>query len=626
MDNIFYNGGRLYAFVYMCASMEGELNVKKTLTRILLLAAAMVLALTMLAYAEEVPAVEGEEAAVSTTAYLFWQDEDWWPAVGRTEDEYWTPTPATVTGEGYYTVAVQGHMPGWFYPSNSNRGAQKLAVVIADGATLFPGYYMQITDIRINGVSYPCGDVTYGQTGYDNLDGTRVFWNSTDSYGLIYDQWMIDNGGTTGGVTWNSAATPEKYDVFDVSVLNNPGSIEIDFFLSAQQDVKPAGGPALRIIGAGPELNCDVAEPSNLPTVPDNATTAHLHYQAGGWWPVTDGKLGESTEVTITGNGDYTVSLNWLDQGGWKPSGNGVMKLLLVVDDASAEGSIMEGKYLGINDVRVNGQSIDLGNVAYGPTGYDPGDGVFDADDGYAILFDEWMIANQPDGPWGHETWDGSDGTVEAVKPEQFNNVSSLEIDFFVTDTQGEKPAPWAPQWDRFWYPNNTMGVAGISLRDKGITDKWYNVVPVDLTTNGIYQIPMIASNMFQIGNAFVAVQDGEATVTYETFHASYGNLTIENELVKWFGSIDEITDEFCDAPTSEIAFGEPVDVSSFGDVGYLFICNGVTYCQPICDNGVRLPRYLPKDEKRWVDYRAELEALMAPPAEEVPAEEVPAE
>ena len=591
--------------------------MKKTLTRMLLLAAALVMAMSLcLAYAEET--VE-ETAEVSTTAYLFWQDEDWWPAVGRNEDEYWTPTPATVTGEGYYTVAVQGHMPGWFYPSNSNRGAQKLAVVIKDGATLFPGYYMQITDIRINGVSYPCGDVTYAQTGYDNADGSNIFWSANDSYGLIYDQWMIDNNGTTGGATWNSAGVPEKYDVFDVSVLNNPGTIEIDFFLSAQQDVKPAGGPALRVIGQGPEDNAFVGEPDNLPTVPDNATNAHLYYQAGGWWPETNGVLGESSEVTITGEGEYTVDLTWLDQGGWKPTGNGVMKLLLVVDDANAEGSIMADKYLGISEVRVNGQAIDLSSVAFGPTGYDNGN-VFDANDGYAILFDEWMIANQPGLPWGHETWDGSEGTTEAVKPDQFNNVNSLEIDFFVTETAGELPKPWAPEWDYKWYPNNTMGVAGISLRDKGITDKWYNVVPVDLTTNGIYEIPMIASNMFQIGTASVAVENGQATVTYATTHASPGRLVTGDECVAWFGSIDEITDEFCDAPTSEIAFGEAVDVSAFGDVGYLFICNRVTYSQPVTNNGISLPQYLPKD-KQWVDYRAALEALMAPAAEEVPAE-----
>ena len=571
-----------------------------------------------------------------------------YPAVGRNEDEYWTPTPATVTGEGYYTVAVQGHMPGWFYPSNSNRGAQKLAVVIKDGATLFPGYYMQITDIRINGVSYPCGDVTYGQTGYDNADGTNIFWSANDSYGLIYDQWMIDNGGTTGGVTWKSTATPEKYDVFDVSVLNNPGSIEIDFFLSTQQDVKPAGGPALRVIGEGPALECDVAEPSNLPTVPDNATTARLHFSDYGYWPVTDGSWGESSEVTITGKGEYTVKASFLDQGGWTPSGgfdtdlaegesNAGMVLYLIVNDGGQNGeednwsipdTTMAGMYLGISEVRVNGEAIPMNTAAYGPTGYNHWNNVFDSNDGYVILDQYDYDGYVSDGalPWGHKTWDGSEGTTEVVDLSTVGTINTIEVDFFVTDTQGEKPAPWAPQWDRFWYPNNTMGVAGISLRDKGITDKWYNVVPVDLTTNGIYQIPMVASNLYQIGNAFVAVEDGQATVTYKTAHASVGNLTIESECMKWFGSIEEITDEFCDAPTSETAFGEAVDVSAFGDVGYLFICNGVTYCQPICDNGVRLPRYLPKEEKRWVDYRTALEALMAPAEEEAPAEEVPAE
>ena len=84
--------------------------MKNTLTRMLLLAAALVLAMSLcLAHAEE--PVE-EPAEVSTTAYLFWQDVDWWPAVSAAENEYWTPTTATVTGEGYYTVAVQGHMPG----------------------------------------------------------------------------------------------------------------------------------------------------------------------------------------------------------------------------------------------------------------------------------------------------------------------------------------------------------------------------------------------------------------------------------------------------------------------------------------------------------------------------------
>ena len=603
--------------------------MKNTLTRMLLLAAALVLAMSLcLVHAEE---TTEEAAEVSTTAYMFWQDVDWWPAVVEAENEYWTPITAQVTGEGYYTVGVQGHMPSWFYSGgNSNKGAQKLAVVIKDGANLFPGMYMQITDIRVDGVSYPCEAVTYGQTGYDNADGDLKFWAANDTYGLIYDQWMIDNGGTIEtGNTWSSTATAQNFNVFDVNVLSNPGTIEIDFFLSAQQDVKPAGGPALRVIGEGPKDDNKVAEPCNLPTVPENATTASLFYWAGGYWPVTDGAWGTTTETTISGEGEYTVKAYFTDQGGWTPSGNGAEKLMLVVSDgANGQGTVMDGMYLGISDVRVNGTSISAGNAAYGPTGYETdanGFKIFDANDGYSILYDSWMSNNTEGLPWGHETWDGEEGTLTVVKPDDLANVNNIEVDFFVTDEQGKLPEPWAPEWEYKWYPDNTMGVAGISLRDKGITDKWYNVVPVDLTTNGIYEIPMVASNMFQIGIASVAVQDGQATVTYETSFASPGRIVTGDECVAWFGSIEEITDEFCDAPTSEIAFGEAVDVSAFGDVGYLFICNGVTYSQPVTNNGVSLPKYLPK-EKQWVDYCAALEALMAPAAEEAPAEEVPAE
>lgn len=601
--------------------------MKKTLTRILLLAAALVLAMSLcLAQAEETAAETTEEAAeVSTTAYIFWQDVDWWPAVVEAENEYWTPTTATVTGEGYYTVAVQGHMPSWFYSGgNSNRGAQKLAVVIKDGATLFPGLYMQITDIRVDGVSYPCEAVTYGQTGYDNADGDLKFWGANDTYGLIYDQWMIDNGGTVEtGTTWDSTATAQNFNIFDVSVLDNPSTIEIDFFLSAQQDVKPAGGPALRVLSAGPEDATYVATPNNLET-PENATTARIFWNSDNWLGTGNTDFVATEGDTITGEGEYTVSMSFPDQGGWSFAGQGsnASKLGVIIEDAySGENSIMNGMYVGITDLRVNGNSIALSNPGFGQPSWTNEWEAWDGDDGVVFLYHQYC----EDAGQNYLNWEGEVGSARPMDGMSLGAIYSIEVDFFVTDEQGKLPEPWAPEWEYKWYPDNTMGVAGISLRDKGITDKWYNVVPVDLTTNGIYEIPMVASNMFQIGTASVAVQDGQATVTYETAFASPGRIVTGDECLAWFGSIEEITDEFCDAPTSEIAFGEAVDVSALGDVGYLFICNGVTYSQPVTNNGVTLPMYLPK-EKQWVDYRAALEALMAPAAEEAPAEEVPAE
>lgn len=618
------------AFVHQ--NKKGE-SLMKNMYRILLMVAALVLALSMsmTAMAEEI-APEGEEAAASTIAYIFWQDQDWWPAVWSQADDYWTPTPATVTGEGWYTVKVDAHMPSWFYSGgNSNIGAQKLAIVVKDGQDLFPGMYLQIVDVRVDGVSYPCGAVTYGQTGYDNIndqEGGKVYWAANDTYALLWDQWMLDNGGSIEtGATWDSTAEAQKFDVFDVSVLNNPKSIEIDFFLSAQQDVKPEGGPALRVLGEGPDVNAEVKTVLETKPTPENTTDVSLFYLAGGWWPVTDGQLGVSHPTTILGEGEYTVSANFTDQGGWVPSGNGAEKLLLVVKDGkNGEGTIMDGMYLGVSDIRVNGNSINVGNAAYGPTGYAEnhnGYPIFDDNDAYSILFDSWKAANQPDLPWGHETWDGSEGSISPINPDDLTNVNKIEVDIIVTDTKGELPDE--PDYDYKWYPGNTMGVAGYSLRDLGITDKWYNVCPVNLTKNGIYEIPMVASNRVVIGNAIVTVDGDDVTVTYETEKADDGRLTVDSECVKWFKSIDEITADFCAAPTSEIAFGDTVSKEELGDVAYLFICNGVSYSQPVTNYGKFLPGYY-SNSPDWKAYRANLDAMvaeLAPAAEEAPAEEV---
>ncbi len=599
--------------------------MKKNMTRILMLVAALVLALSMsVAYADE--AAPEAEAAASTTAYIFWQDQDWWPAAWEQEDDYWAPTPAVVTGEGWYTAKLDAHMPSWFYSGgNSNIGAQKFALIVKDGADLFPGMYLQIVDIRVDGVSYPCSPVTYGQTGYDNIndqEGGKVYWDANDTYALIYDQWMLDNGGSIEtGTTWDSTAAAQNFNAFDVSALHNPHSIEIDFFLSAQQDVKPEGAPALRVKGEGPTVLGEIVELTDLITTPENATTAKLFYWAGGWWPVTDEKLGTSTPVTIKGEGEYTVNARFLDQGGWTPTANGAVKLLLVVEDGrNGEGTVMDGKYLGISDVRVNGTSIALGNAAYGPTGYVGTANdyqIFDENDGYSILFDDYQNG-QGTLPWGHETWDGSAGDVSPINPDDLQNIGDLEVDFFVTDEKGVMPEPPVLAYDYKWYPNNTMGIAGYSLRDLGIGNKWINVVPVNLTEDGYYKIPLVASNKFILGNAIVTVSGDDVSVTYETDWASPGNLTINSECVKWFKSIDEITEEFVNNPTSDMAFGDVVSKAELGDIAYLYINNGVTFCQPIADNGIYSPKYN-HTHVIWEAYRAELDAMVeaATPAAE---------
>lgn len=584
------------------------------MTRILMLVLAMALCLSCAAYAEEETAAE----AVSTPAYIFWQDSDWWPAVSNNTDDYWTPAPATVTGEGWYTVGVTAHMPSWFYSGgNHNTGAQKLAVVITDGSTLFPEMYMQIVDIRVDGVSYACGDVTYGQTGYDNIaeDGT-VFWKSSDSYGLIYDQWMIDNAGTVGtGNTWKSTAEAQKFDVFDVSVLNDPVTIEIDFFLSAQQDVEPEGGPALRVLSEGPATYAKLLSVADTMEVPENATTARMFWLADNWWVGTqDNNFAASTDVTIIGEGEYTTNVYFPDKGGWSFAGQGsnALKLGLVIDGAFAgDDSIMKDMYVGISDLRINGESVAVEGAGFGKTYFD--DDFFKSDDGVVFLYHQWVTNKEEDG--SYLTWEGKQAVSQPVDGTTLGQIYSMELDFFITDTAGELPEE--PDYEYTWYSNNTMGVAGYSLRDDlGIGNKWYNVVPVNMTKDGIYKIPLVASNNFVIGNAIVTVDGDNVTVDYEV---QGGQVKILSECMKWFASIDEITADFVNAPESEQVFGEAYSKADLGDVAYLFICNRVTYSQPVTNDGVFLADYY-HGHPMWKAYRAGLDAMVA---ELTPVEEV---
>lgn len=63
--------------------------------------------------------------------------------------------------------------------------------------------------------------MTYGQTGYDNIndqEGGKVYWAANDTYALLWDQWMIDNGGSIEtGVTWNSEGAAQNFQAFDVA-------------------------------------------------------------------------------------------------------------------------------------------------------------------------------------------------------------------------------------------------------------------------------------------------------------------------------------------------------------------------------------------------------------------------
>lgn len=174
------------------------------------------------------------------------------------------------------------------------------------------------------------------------------------------------------------------------------------------------------------------------------------------------------------------------------------------------------------------------------------------------------------------------------------------------------------------WYPNNTVCVAGYSLRDlyPELTDKWYNVVPVDLTQDGVQTFRLVASNLFYIGQAAVIVDGDNVTVEYALIPGGHGY--VKSEALTWFTAVGDITTEFLENPEGDVAFGQTISrEKDLGgqDVALLFICNHVTYRQPYFNNGVNLVRYWP-NHHAWVDYRESLQPLMEQVPMDHPEEE----
>lgn len=144
-------------------------------------------------------------------------------------------------------------------------------------------------------------------------------------------------------------------------------------------------------------------------------------------------------------------------------------------------------------------------------------------------------------------------------------------------------------------YLNNTMGLVGVSLRDQypGLTDKWYNIVPVDLTKDGSWSYPMAVSNKYYMGNCVVTVKDGNVTVDYTI---PYGRFYVREQCMAWFTDVKDIDANFLNNPTSDFRFGQPVSISGDlkgQDTAILFICNHVDYAVPLRKDGRRPSRVL---------------------------------
>lgn len=232
--------------------------------------------------------------------------------------------------------------------------------------------------------------------------------------------------------------------------------------------------------------------------------------------------------------------------------------------------------------------------------------------DGNVLSANYW--GNDADGEYFDIYWDPDIGWYEFAWNDEIMDTERVPVsaDGVKLPTSFKAPYMRKKAQDSTWYANNTVGVAGLPLRDlyPDLTSKWYNIVPVDLTQDGTQTIQLVASNLYYFGKAYVTVADGNVTVSYSM---PKGLSYLNSECLQWFTSADEITHDFLEAPAGEYAFGEPVSIAdqlNGQDTALLFICNNVTYRQPINYDGGNLVRYYDGNSE-WREWRADLTKLL---------------
>lgn len=169
-----------------------------------------------------------------------------------------------------------------------------------------------------------------------------------------------------------------------------------------------------------------------------------------------------------------------------------------------------------------------------------------------------------------------------------------------------------SPTPEVVWYPNNTIALAGLSLKeaDSRLPDKWYNVIPIDLTRQGRQTYFLTISNARFIGECYVDVWGDEVVVTCEIFQRS--GIELKSEYGRWFTRLSQVTAGSIESTENGFEFGVPLSISrdlDGADVALLFIRSKATYRQPFRD-GTELTRYW-RNTPSWKEFRKDLTTLM---------------
>ena len=113
--------------------------------------------------------------AAKSNAYIMYANADWsisnWGTYDS-EDGNVKVTPAAVTGEGDYTIGLEF--------ANESAGLAFTAIGIKNGEIDFPGYYIRLNEIRVNGEKI---ETAVGYTSSDDGKETRM---------NLYNEWVSE--------------------------------------------------------------------------------------------------------------------------------------------------------------------------------------------------------------------------------------------------------------------------------------------------------------------------------------------------------------------------------------------------------------------------------------------------
>ncbi len=174
------------------------------------------------------------------------------------------------------------------------------------------------------------------------------------------------------------------------------------------------------------------------------------------------------------------------------------------------------------------------------------------------------------------------------------------------------KPDEAAEKAEVIHYPNNTVCVAGLTLQEAAPTlpDKWYNVLPIDLTQDGRQYYQLMISNMFLIGELYVDVWGDEVTVSVSLLEN--GAVRPQSWYGRWFTSLSEVTSATIESTENGFTFGEPLSIADDlggADAALLFIRGKASYYQPFRDDTTLTRYWRNKDE--WKEFRQGLQEIL---------------